>query len=365
RASQTSQAFQASQTSQASEAFQTSQGSQTSEASQASQAFLASEDSPFSCSSSTPSSSSPPAQPSPASAASVESRGASPGPTEAAPAPVVSGGSGQDSAQTGARDLYRREVARAVAALAKKLGAKVVVMPFHPQQDEAEAEAFCEAVHEAGGDALCVVRRSDTDGDTNIQRNSRGVSERGRPRDPERLLALVGAMDLVLTVRFHGLVFAALAGKPAVALAYDPKVRHLAEALGVPWLDPVEAPSRLSRVLEKAWHERASLSENLTHRVARFREQALAGGERALALASTLPPPRKESRVDVLGVGVDVLTAQEAVDRLVELWEKGGSHQVVTLNPEMIMAARQDPRLKDILRQSSLVVADGDRKSVV
>src|SRR5690606_31222837 len=354
RASQTSQAFQASQTSQASEAFQTSQGSQTSEASQASQAFLASEDSPFSCSSSTPSSSSPPAQPSPASAASVESRGASPGPTEAAPAPIVSGGSGQDSAQTGARDLYRREVARAVAALAKKLGARVVVIPFHPQQDEAEAEAFCQAVHEAGADALCV-RRSDT----NTQQNSHGVSERGGFRDPEHLLALVGGMDLVLTVRYHGLVFAALAGRPAVALAYDPKVRQLAEALGVPWLDPGGAPSRLSYVLEGAWHERASLGENLTHRGARFRERAHAEGERALALASALPPLHQGSRVDVLGVGVDVVTAQEAVDRLVELWEKGGSHQVVTLNPEMIMAARQDPRLKDVLRQSSLVVADG------
>lgn len=320
----------------------------------ASTSARASQGSPFFFSSSIPSMSSPPARPSSASPASLGSQGASQGSAEAAPALVVTGGSSQHSAETGARDRYRQEVAQAVAALAKKLGARVVVIPFHPQQDQAEAEAFCQAVHEAGADALCV-RRSDT----NTQQNSHGVSERGGFRDPEHLLALVGGMDLVLTVRYHGLVFAALAGRPAVALAYDPKVRQLAEALGVPWLDPGEAPSRLSYVLEEAWHERASLGENLTHRAARFRERALAEGERALALASALPPLHQGSRVDVLGVGVDVVTAQEAVERLVELWEKGGSHQVVTLNPEMIMAARQDPRLKDVLRQSSLVVADG------
>src|SRR5690606_4708501 len=64
-------------------------------------------------------------------------------------------------------------------------------------------------------------------------------------------------------------------------------------------------------------------------------------------------------RVDILGVGVDVVTARQAVDRLVKLWDAGGAHQVVTLNPEMIMAARRDSQLREIVRQSSLVVADG------
>lgn len=71
------------------------------------------------------------------------------------------------------------------------------------------------------------------------------------------------------------------------------------------------------------------------------------------------PQAASPRRVDILGVGVDVLTAREAVERLVQLWDAGGQHQVVTLNPEMIMAARGDDRLREILRQSSLVVADG------
>lgn len=80
-------------------------------------------------------------------------------------------------------------------------------------------------------------------------------------------------------------------------------------------------------------------------------------------------------RVDILGVGVDVVTAQEAVRRITSFWagasasgdtgivSTGSSrrtcHQVVTLNPEMIMAAQADAGLLRILRESSLVVADG------
>lgn len=80
-------------------------------------------------------------------------------------------------------------------------------------------------------------------------------------------------------------------------------------------------------------------------------------------------------RVDILGVGVDVVTAQEAVRRITSFWAGASAsgdtgivstgfsrrtcHQVVTLNPEMIMAAQADAGLLRILRESSLVVADG------
>ena len=64
-------------------------------------------------------------------------------------------------------------------------------------------------------------------------------------------------------------------------------------------------------------------------------------------------------RVDILGVGVDVVTAEEAVERMTALWHTDGSHQVVTLNPEMIMAAQSDLSLRDVLSKCTLVVADG------
>ena len=224
----------------------------------------------------------------------------------------MTGGSSQHSAETGARGRYRQEVAQAVAALAKKLGARVVVIPFHRQQDEAEAEAFCQAVHEAGADALCV-RRSDT----NTQQNSHGVSERAGFAIPSIFWRWLGGWDLALTVRYHGLVFAALVGRPAVLARIRPESASASRRRWACRGRIREAPSRLSYVLEEAWHERASLGENLTHRAAAFVNER-SPRERALALASALPPLHQGSRVDVLGVGVDVVTAQEAVDRLVE-----------------------------------------------
>lgn len=68
-------------------------------------------------------------------------------------------------------------------------------------------------------------------------------------------------------------------------------------------------------------------------------------------------------RVEILGVGVDVVTAEEAFRRITSFWKDrdgaGLCRQVVTLNPEMIMAAQRDPELRAVLEESALVVADG------
>lgn len=172
---------------------------------------------------------------------------------------------------------YRQGMAQAVAGFAEELGAKVVVIPFHPEQDDGEARAFAQAAREAGADARFV--------DLGQEPGSSGdrLNERPVPSDPRRLLALVGGMDLVFSVRFHGLVFAALAGKPAVALTYDPKVRHLAEALGVPWFVPEADPSRLRAALDAAWTERDRLSQRVAAQAALYRRRAFDEGVRALA----------------------------------------------------------------------------------
>lgn len=63
--------------------------------------------------------------------------------------------------------------------------------------------------------------------------------------------------------------------------------------------------------------------------------------------------------VEILGVRVDDATYDDllaAVDRFVA---SGRPHQVVTLNPEMLVAAHDDPAFRRILDQSDLNVADG------
>lgn len=65
------------------------------------------------------------------------------------------------------------------------------------------------------------------------------------------------------------------------------------------------------------------------------------------------------SSVEILGVPVHDVTYAEAVDRVEALLARGGCHQVATVNPEFIMAARRDPEFLRVLRATALNVPDG------
>lgn len=64
-------------------------------------------------------------------------------------------------------------------------------------------------------------------------------------------------------------------------------------------------------------------------------------------------------RRDVLGIGFDNVTQDEAVDRAMALIAAGGSHYVVTPNAEFVQMARGDSRFRDLLNQADLVLPDG------
>lgn len=65
------------------------------------------------------------------------------------------------------------------------------------------------------------------------------------------------------------------------------------------------------------------------------------------------------SKVNVLGVLIDSVTMDEAVAQITTFVEEKGPHLVVTANPEMVMGARSDQLLEEILQRAQLVVADG------
>ena len=60
--------------------------------------------------------------------------------------------------------------------------------------------------------------------------------------DPDQALDLFGRAGLVLAMRLHGLILAALAGSPCAALSYDPKVAAAAAAIGCACDDLAELP---------------------------------------------------------------------------------------------------------------------------
>jgi N-acetylglucosaminyldiphosphoundecaprenol N-acetyl-beta-D-mannosaminyltransferase len=63
--------------------------------------------------------------------------------------------------------------------------------------------------------------------------------------------------------------------------------------------------------------------------------------------------------VAILGIPIDELNTQQALQRLREFIESGRFHQVATANTDFLIKAMHDPELATILRQSDLVVPDG------
>ena len=64
-------------------------------------------------------------------------------------------------------------------------------------------------------------------------------------------------------------------------------------------------------------------------------------------------------RTEILGVGYDDLTMEEAVDRALELMDQRRGAYVVTPNPEIIMLARENAGLMSAIEGADLVLADG------
>jgi N-acetylglucosaminyldiphosphoundecaprenol N-acetyl-beta-D-mannosaminyltransferase len=63
--------------------------------------------------------------------------------------------------------------------------------------------------------------------------------------------------------------------------------------------------------------------------------------------------------VDVLGISVDSVTMQEAVEIVRGFLKSEKVHTIYTPNAEIMMSAQRDPELKNILLSADLIVADG------
>ncbi len=63
--------------------------------------------------------------------------------------------------------------------------------------------------------------------------------------------------------------------------------------------------------------------------------------------------------IDILGVRVDDATYDRLLQRVDEFVRSGLPHQVVTLNPEMLVIAHDDPAFRQLLNSAALNVADG------
>lgn len=64
-------------------------------------------------------------------------------------------------------------------------------------------------------------------------------------------------------------------------------------------------------------------------------------------------------RINVLGVGFDSITMDQAVAEGIRLAHTDGAHYVVTPNPEIVESCRENPEYCDIINHADLVLPDG------
>ncbi|MEB3323105.1 MAG: polysaccharide pyruvyl transferase CsaB [Synechococcaceae cyanobacterium] len=116
-----------------------------------------------------------------------------------------------------------RALLHALDALATAADRPVHWLPFHREQDH-------DLLERLAGEGLVPPR---------LRTRSRPVEA----MEPAEAMAHFQAAGLVLAMRLHGLILAALAGAPLAALSYDPKVQAAATAIGCPCLDLSAPPS--------------------------------------------------------------------------------------------------------------------------
>lgn len=66
-----------------------------------------------------------------------------------------------------------------------------------------------------------------------------------------------------------------------------------------------------------------------------------------------------ENHLDVLGVGIDKVTSQQALEKIGEFIASGQPHQIVTANAEIIYQASKNEKMRNIINNAQMVTADG------
>jgi len=64
-------------------------------------------------------------------------------------------------------------------------------------------------------------------------------------------------------------------------------------------------------------------------------------------------------RTEILDIPIDVLSQDDAVRRISELFRKEGQFQIATPNPEMLVEARKNPEFRSVLQQTEINLPDG------
>ncbi len=150
------------------------------------------------------------------------------------------------------REDYKAILAKAADHLARRVKASVALIPMQNPEDT----RVCEEIR-------------------GLMREPAVVLE-GRHSVDDLMTGLFPPLELVVGMRLHALIFAALTGVPMVGLSYDPKIDAFLEALGQQPVGTTDALSlsEVTRRLDEAWEHRAAIRQEMIRRLRPLRERA-------------------------------------------------------------------------------------------
>lgn len=182
-------------------------------------------------------------------------------------------------------EKFLDEIARSVQYLNKTYQARSVFIPFHYEQDAKCIEALS---HRLGNQAFYVTDKQLID----------------------EMLSLIGNLDLLIGVRLHSLIYAAVAGVPMLGISYDPKIDAFLESVACPCVSTTAdfTMEKLIPVVEQVLSHREEAITRTNRRVKELRQRLGKNEEMILALSQPENAPRKKAGVASVIGGVMLIT---------------------------------------------------------
>ncbi|HWR38632.1 MAG TPA: polysaccharide pyruvyl transferase CsaB [Patescibacteria group bacterium] len=156
---------------------------------------------------------------------------------------------------------YKEVLAAALDRMSEELGARIVFLPMQYPDDLTASQAIADRMTFPA----TVLPECYTNGE---------------------LLSLVGNMDLLVGIRLHALIFAAVMHTPLVGISYDPKIDGFLETLGetpVGSLDTLQ-PEQLLEAVRLHWQQRKQNNPEREERLTGLWQKAFRNAELAVAL---------------------------------------------------------------------------------
>lgn len=162
-------------------------------------------------------------------------------------------------------DQYKKVLAQTADAIVEQLNARIVFIPMQCPEDPAAAQKIAARMKHA---PVVLTEEYTT----------------------SELLSLVGCLDMLLGIRLHALIFAAVMKVPLLGVSYDPKIDRFLECIGeqpAGSLTSITAEMLVEKV-KALWPETERPNRVREERMNALHEQAFRSAELALELMEKL-----------------------------------------------------------------------------